>query len=207
MDKLIEILITLGYVAIFFSIFAESGLFFGFFLPGDSLLFTAGLLASQGHFNIWVLAVGCFLAAVLGDTAGYAFGTKIGPRIFTREDSLLFHKKHIYRTQQFYEKYGRKTILFARVIPIVRTFAPIFAGVGKMPYRVFFVYNIIGGFIWTWGFLFLAYFLGNVVPGIEEYLSWIILLIVLLSFVPIGVEYFRERRKTRVAGDTPTRTF
>lgn len=195
MTGITDFLIATGYVAIFFAIFAESGLFFGFFFPGDSLLFTAGLLASQGHFNIWILAIGCFLAAILGDSFGYLFGLKIGEKIFTKEDSFLFHKKHLDRTARFYERYGKKTVLLARVIPIVRTFAPIFAGVGKMPYRIFFFYNIIGGLVWSWGFLFLAYFLGISIPTISQYLQWIIIGIILTSFFPVIVEYLRERKK------------
>src|SRR3989338_1983266 len=128
---------TLGLVGVFAIVFAESGLFFGFFLPGDSLLFTAGILASQGHFNVVLLWLGCMLCAIFGDSVGYAFGKKVGPKIFYREDSFFFHKKHIERTRAFFEKYGKKTIVLARFVPIVRTFAPILAGVGQMEYRTF----------------------------------------------------------------------
>lgn len=198
MFELTEVLIAIGYLGIFAIIFAESGFFAGFFLPGDSLLFTAGLLASQGYFNIWWLAAGCFIAAVAGDSFGYTFGYHVGPKIFTREDSLFFHKKHLERTASFYERYGRKTVLLARIIPIVRTFAPIFAGVGKMPYKIFSAYNISGGFIWSWGFLFIAYFLGSKIPGIAEYLEWIVLAIILVSFIPVFWEYFRTRASRSV---------
>ncbi|HEY4506141.1 MAG TPA: VTT domain-containing protein [Candidatus Paceibacterota bacterium] len=194
MSGFIDIITTLGYVGIIAVIFAESGLLFGFIFPGDSLLFAVGLLASQGHFNIWILAVGCFLAAVAGDSFGYWFGRRLGPRIFTKEDSFFFHKRHIEKTAKFYERYGKKTVLLARVMPIVRTFAPIFAGVGKMPYKVFFFYNVMGGFIWTFGFLFLAYFLGSTVPAVSEYLKWIILGIVLTSFIPVLIEYRQDRK-------------
>ncbi len=193
MLEITEFLITVGYIGIFLAIFAESGFFAGFFLPGDSLLFTAGLLASQGYFNIWWLAIGCFLAAVLGDTFGYTFGYHVGPKIFTREDSFFFHKKHLERTARFYERYGRKTILIARVVPIVRTFAPIFAGVGKMPYKVFLSYNITGGFVWSWGFLFAAFYLGRAIPGIGQYLEYIVIGIIVLSFAPIVFEYARSK--------------
>ena len=178
MSGFIDIITTLGYVGIIAVIFAESGLLFGFIFPGDSLLF----------------AVGCFLAAVAGDSFGYWFGRRLGPRIFTKEDSFFFHKRHIEKTAKFYERYGKKTVLLARVMPIVRTFAPIFAGVGKMPYKVFFFYNVMGGFIWTFGFLFLAYFLGSTVPAVSEYLKWIILGIVLTSFIPVLIEYRQDRK-------------
>ena len=140
---------TMGLIGVFFIIFAESGLFFGFFLPGESLLFTAGFLASQNYLNISFLVWGCFVFAVFGDNVGYWFGKKIGPKIFNREDSVFFHKKHVQSAQNFYEKYGNKTIFLARFIPIVRTFAPIVAGVGKMKYINFISYNVLGGFIWV----------------------------------------------------------
>src|SRR3989344_5579457 len=130
---------TAGYLGLFFIVFAESGLFIGFFLPGDSLLFTAGFLASQGYLNIWILAPLIFFAAILGDNFGYAFGAKVGPALFTKEDSLLFHKDHLVKANNFYAKHGPKTVVMARFLPIVRTFAPILAGVGKMEYRQLFI--------------------------------------------------------------------
>ena len=188
---------AVGYVGLFAIIFAESGLFFGFFLPGDSLLFTAGLLASQGLFNYYALAVIFALAAIAGDNVGYMFGKKIGPKIFTREDSLLFQKKHVERTQKFYEKYGTKTIVLARFIPVVRTFAPILAGVASMNYATFFKYNVIGGLVWGVGVSFIGYFLGSRVPGIENYLNYIIVVIIATSFIPILIEFVRECFKKR----------
>src|SRR3989344_1814580 len=161
---------TLGIAGIFAIVFAESGLFFGFFLPGDLLLFTAGPLASKGHFNIFLLWVGCMVCAVLVDSVGYAFGAKVGPKIFSRDDSPFFHKHHLARTQQFYELHGKKTIILARFVPIVRTFAPILAGVGKMEYRTFLSYNICGGIGWTTVMIFLGYGLGSVIPGGDRYL-------------------------------------
>ena len=155
----ITVINTVGIVGVWLIIFAQSGLFFCFFLPGDSLLFTAGFLASQNFFPsffLWhvvpavvVLFVGALVAAIAGDNVGFAFGRKIGPKIFSKEDSLLFDKKYPVEAQKFYDRYGTKTIIFARFIPIVRTFAPIVAGVGAMNYRTFFSYNIIGGIIWT----------------------------------------------------------
>lgn len=185
---------TFGLLGVFSIIFAESGLFFGFFLPGDSLLFTAGLLASQGHFNILALWFGCMFCAVLGDSVGYAFGRKIGPKIFNREDSFFFHKKHIVRTEKFYEKYGKKTIILARFVPIVRTFAPILAGVGNMKYRIFLSYNVIGGALWTTLLIWLGYGLGSVIPSVDRYLLPIVFLIIIVSFIPIVVEWIKNRR-------------
>jgi len=186
---------TLGAFGVIVIIFAESGLFFGFFLPGDSLLFTAGLLASQGYINFWILSVGCVLASIAGDSVGYGFGFKIGPKIFTREDSRFFKKAYIERTKIFYEKHGKKTIILARFIPIVRTFAPILAGVGTMPYKTFLSYNIIGGFGWSLGLLALGYGLGKIVPNIDHYLLPIILVIIIVSMIPNLVEYAKTRRR------------
>lgn len=175
---------TLGLAGVIAIIFAESGLFFGFFFPGDSLLFTAGFLASQGLLNIWALVFGSMVAAILGDNVGYWFGAKIGPKIFSREDSLFFHKKHLARTQKFYDQHGKKTIILARFVPIVRTFAPILAGVGKMNYKIFIVYNLIGGVVWAGGMSLAGYILGSVIPGVDRYLLPIVLVIIVVSLIP-----------------------
>lgn len=190
---------TAGLAGVIAVVFAESGLFFGFFFPGDSLLFTAGLLASQGFLPIGWLLIGTFFAAVLGDSVGYWFGKKSGPTIFAREDSLFFHKKHIERAQQFYAIHGKKTIILARFVPIVRTFAPILAGVGHMEYRTFVTYNIIGGAIWAIGLTTLGYFLGSFIPSVDRYLLPIVLGIIAVSFVPIVREYLRSRRSRNTA--------
>ncbi len=188
---------TLGLLGVVAIIFAESGLFFGFFLPGDSLLFTAGLLASQDLIPIWPLLILCFIAAVAGDSVGYSFGRKTGPMIFTREDSLFFKKAHVERASTFYKKYGKKTIIIARFIPIIRTFAPIVAGVAQMEYRTFLKYNIFGGFLWTWLMLGAGYILGNIVPGIEKYLSFIIIGIIFVSVMPVFYELLKKQRQDR----------
>jgi len=180
---------TIGYLGIFLIIFAESGLFFGFFLPGDSLLFTAGLLASQGYFNIALLVFLITFAAILGDQIGYLFGIKIGPKIFTHDDSFFFKKKYITDAENFYQKHGKKAVLIARFVPIVRTFIPILAGVGKMHYVTFVTYNIFGGLIWGAGITLLGYFLGQQVPNVDKYLIPIILLIILISFLPAIFSY------------------
>lgn len=180
------LIVALGYVGLFAIVFAESGLLFGFFLPGDSLLFTAGLLAAADVLDIWVLIFIIPIAAVLGDTVGYWFGSWAGPRIFKREDSFFFNKKHVGRAEKFYEKYGAKAIVLARFVPFIRTFVPILAGVGRMQYRTFVTYNIIGGLLWGVGVTLLGYFLGNFLPHAESYLLPIVLGIILISLIPIA---------------------
>ena len=194
MFDIISLIQAAGYFGLFAIIFAESGLFFGFFLPGDSLLFTAGLLASQGLLKIYFLMPLLFAAAALGDSVGYWLGKKLGPMIFKKEDSLFFHKKHIERTKIFYAKYGAKTIIISRFVPIIRTFAPILAGVGNMEYKTFITYNIFGGAFWAIGITGLGFFLGNILPGIEKYLHFIIALIIIVSFLPILREFVVARK-------------
>lgn len=186
---------SFGYVGLFAIIFAESGFFIGFFLPGDSLLFTAGILASQGSLDIFVLVPLLFIAAVLGDNFGYAFGRKVGVALFTREDSRLFHKDHIERAKIFYEKYGTKTLIIARFTPIVRTFAPILAGVGHMHYRTFLTYNIIGALLWSVGITLLGYFLGQAIPNIERFIIPVLVIIIIVSFFPALIEFWKAKRK------------
>ncbi len=186
---------TVGYLGFFIIVFAESGLLVGFFLPGDSLLFTAGVLASQDYLSIWILLPLAFLGAVAGDSVGYAFGRRVGPKIFTRDDSLFFHKDHIMRASRFYEVHGAKTIVIARFMPVVRTFAPIVAGVGKMHYPTFLFYNIIGGVLWGIGLLLAGYFLGSVIPNIDHYLLPIVAGIIFLSILPGTIHLVREYRR------------
>ncbi len=179
-----SILKSLGYAGVFGIIFAESGLLIGFFLPGDSLLFAAGLLASRGYFNIVILCLGSFAAAVIGDNVGYHFGKKVGPKVFTKNKSLIFSKENVVRSQAFYNKHGGKTIILARFFPVIRTFAPVVAGVGKMEYKKFFIYNVIGGLLWAVGVTLLGFFVGNIVPDIDKYLLPGIILIIFLSVIP-----------------------
>ncbi|MBI2632887.1 MAG: VTT domain-containing protein [Parcubacteria group bacterium] len=193
---LITLIITIGYIGLFGIIFAESGLFVGFFLPGDSLLFTAGFLASQKILDISVLIPLTFIAAVIGDSFGYTFGRRVGYKLFRKEDSIFFHKDHLERARIFYEKYGGKTIIVARFIPVVRTFAPILAGIGKMHYPSFLLYNIIGALVWATGVTFLGYFLGNAIPGIDKYLLPIILFIIVVSILP-GVMHILRNKEDR----------
>lgn len=194
---LITLIRSVGYAGIFAIVFAESGVFLGLFLPGDSLLFTAGFLAAQGYLDIWFLITGCFLAAVLGDNFGYAFGRRVGPRVFRREDSLLFHRAHLDRAQRFYERHGGKTLILARFLPVIRTFAPILAGVGRMPYRVFFFYNVVGAALWAIGLTALGYWLGSAIPNVDRYLLPIVLAIVIISALPGAIQFLREYRDYR----------
>lgn len=185
-----------GYVVLVIIVYAETGLLAGFFLPGDSLLVTAGLLcAVEGTLNIWVLNALLAAAAVLGDTTGYWIGYHLGPKIFNRENSFFFHKDHLVRTQKFYEKYGAKTIVIARFVPIVRTFAPTVAGVGKMAYPKFLVYNLAGGVGWVMSMTLAGYFLGRSVPHIEKQIHWVIAVVIVLSFLPILKEWISARRE------------
>lgn len=197
-----EFLISIGYIGIFAIIFAESGLLIGFFLPGDSLLFTAGFLASPAAaalfereiFNLPVLAIGCFIAAVAGDSVGYAFGRRVGPMLFKKEDSLLFSKKNVLKAQAFYEKHGGKAIVLARFVPVVRTFAPIVAGVGNMEYRRFLFFNIFGGLLWAVGVTVAGYFLAAVIgpENVDKYLLPIIALIIVISVAPAAYHILKE---------------
>src|ERR1044072_5006372 len=170
-----------GYVGLTAIIFAETGLLIGFFLPGDSLIVTAGLLcATMGVMNVWLLGLLLTVASILGNTVGYHVGAAAGPRLFTREDSLLFNKKHLYRAHTFYEKHGGKTIIIARFMPIVRTFVPVVAGMGQMEYRRYTIYNVVGGIGWIWSMLLIGYFLGSYIPGVDQHIETLIIVIVFL---------------------------
>jgi membrane-associated protein len=195
-----QLLRSFGTIGLFLIIFAESGLLIGFFLPGDSLLFTAGLFAAKGDLNIVVILIGCFLAAVIGDQVGYAFGRKVGPSIFRRPNSKLFKQEYVQRADEFFESHGAKTIVLARFVPVVRTFAPILAGVGSMKYRTFLTYNIIGGFLWAVGVTSLGFFLGEQIgeDNIDKYLLPIIAVIIIISVLPAVIEVLRHRRKAKV---------
>lgn len=186
---------TIGYLGLFAIIFAESGLLIGFFFPGDSLLFTAGFLASQNILSLPILIVTCFVAAVLGDSVGYTFGHKIGRRLFKREDSLFFHKKNLLKAEAFYEKHGAKTIVIARFMPIIRTFAPIVAGIGTMKYSTFIRFNIIGGVLWAIGLNLLGYFLGNLIPDVDKYLLPIVALIIIASVAPGIIHILKDEEQ------------
>ena len=194
MSVLLQTIGLLGVIAI---VFAESGLLIGFFLPGDSLLFTAGFLASQHVFSIVWLILGCSAAAIFGDNVGYAFGHRIGKKIFTRKESFFFHKDHLIRAKVFYERYGAKTIVFARFIPVVRLFAPIMAGVGDMDYKTFLYYNIAGGILWAAGFIGLGYVLGSVIPNADHYFLPIVFVVIILSFLPPVIHVLKNKNERR----------
>ena len=184
------------YALLFLVIFMETGFVVTPFLPGDSLLFAAGAFAAAGSLNIWVLFILLFSAAVLGDTVNYWIGHYVGPKAFTA-DSRFLKREYMDRTQRFYDKHGGKTIVLARFVPIVRTFAPFVAGVGQMHYGRFFSFNVLGGFLWTSIFLFGGYFFGNI-PIIQENFEFVIVVIILISVVPMGIEYIRGRRRHEI---------
>ena len=184
-----------GYALMVAIVFTETGLLVGLFLPGDSLLITAGLIAATGALNIWWINVLLMVAAIVGDSVGYAIGARIGPRLFTREKSMLFNPKHVDRTRRFYARYGAKTIVIARFVPIVRTFAPVLAGVGQMPYRRFLSYNVFGGIGWVAGMTWTGYFLGSAIPDIKSHIHKVVLVVIVLSVIPIVIEVLRERRR------------
>lgn len=187
------IISTVGLIGIIFIIFAETGLFFGFFFPGDSLLFTAGILASQGIFNIYLLIIFCIIAAILGDSVGYWSGKKYGRRLFERDAGFFFKKKRIKEAEEFYEKYGKYTIIIARFVPVVRTFAPIVAGIGKMHYSTFISYNIFGGILWVGGITLLGYVFGGMITNPDTYIIPIALLIIFISFIPIMIKIIKHK--------------
>ncbi len=192
------IILTGGLIAITAIIFAECGLLIGFFLPGDSLLFTAGFLASQhvGGLDIWVLSILCGVAAALGPLVGYWYGNLWGPRLFSREDSLLFHKQNLVRAHEFYERHGGRALILARFMPIVRTFAPVVAGMASMDYRRFVGYTVIGAVVWAVGVTWLGYFLGSLIPDAGKYLEYIVAAIIIASIAPPVIHLLRERRKS-----------
>ena len=194
-----------GYVGLFAIIFTETGLFFGFFLPGDSLLVTAGLLISQGlQIDLVTLGVLLTIAAVAGDTLSYWIGRTSGPRLFAREDSMFFKRKHLMKAAEFYEKHGSKTIVLARFMPIVRTFAPVVAGAAMMNYRRFWIYNLVGGIAWIWSMLLAGYVLGSRFPAVGKHLEKVILIVIFLSILPGIISWLRARK---AAAATPaTRT-
>lgn len=187
-----ELIQSIGYIGIFGIVFAESGLLIGALLPGDSLLFTAGFLASQDILSFPLLLIVVFVAAIAGDSAGYTTGKRYGHRIFKKTDSILFNQKHIVRAEAFYERHGGKAIILARFMPIVRTLAPILAGVGKMPYRTFLGFNIIGAFLWAVGLSALGYFLGKSVPDIDKFLLPTIGLILIISVTPSLIHFLKD---------------
>ncbi len=190
----VESLVRVGGVAGLTAIvFIETGLLVGFFLPGDSLLVTAGLFAARGDLVVAYLLVALSLAAIAGDTVGYNIGARAGPKLFSRPDSLLFNRKHLITTKEFYERHGPFTIVIARFIPILRTFAPVVAGIGAMQYRRFISYNVVGGIGWVLTTVLGGYFLGQIVPNIHDHIHKVIVVVIVLSLLPAIIKFARER--------------
>jgi membrane-associated protein len=194
-QSLDALVISGGYALLFIIVFVETGLLIGFFLPGDSLLITAGLVAATGVLNIWWINALLIIAAVTGDSVGYAIGARMGPRLFTRERSVLFNPKHVERTRTFYARHGPRTIVIARFVPIVRTFAPVVAGVGEMEYRRFLTYNVAGGVGWVVSMTWAGFLLAQAIPNISRHIHIVVIVVIVLSLVPIAVEFYREHRR------------
>lgn len=199
LHNLPELIQWAGFVGLTAIIFSETGLLVGFFLPGDSLLVTAGLLGARGYFNVYTLAPLLTLAAIVGNSTGYLIGRTTGPRIFRREDSLLFNKKHAMRAHEFYERHGKKTIILAQFMPIIRTFSPVVAGVGGMTFRHFFIYSVVGAMLWVWSMVFTGFFLGRYIPGIDKHIEIVVIVVVLISVSPGAISGLRNRSRSRKA--------
>jgi membrane-associated protein len=197
LDEIIRNFGAWSYAILFLVIFMETGLVVTPFLPGDSLLFTVGAFSARGSFNVITIYLLLFAAAIIGDTVNYWIGNRIGPRVFEREYRFL-NRSHLEKTQEFYEKHGGKTIVLARFVPIVRTFAPFVAGVGTMEYKRFIIYNVFGGFLWTTLFIFLGYFFGNI-PFVQKNFEFLVVAIIVISVLPMVVEFLRDRLRKRQA--------
>jgi membrane-associated protein len=191
----------LGHFLVAGIVFAENGLMFGFFLPGDSLLFVSGLLSSQGYLNIYYLIPMIFVAAIIGDNFGYFLGHKFGSRIFRKEKALILKKENIEKAKEFYEKHGAKTMIVAKFIPFIRTFAPVFAGVGKMNYKIFFIFDLIGAILWTALLPLAGFYLGKLIPGFDKYVIYIVLAIIIISILPssgiLAGKQIKKKRRER----------
>lgn len=192
LSNIINLFGPLTYIILFGIIFAETGLVVAPFLPGDSLLFAAGALAGLGYLNVIILYISLLAAAILGDSLNYWIGNKIGPRVFARENSRVFKKEYLEKTREFYEKHGGKTLILARFIPVIRTFAPFVAGVGKMEYKTFITYNVVGAFLWVTAFVFAGYFFGAL-PFMQENFHYAVIIVILLSVIPVVYEFVKHK--------------
>lgn len=197
-ERLIQLLTTVlggpwGYLMLFGIVFAETGLLMGFFLPGDSLLFTVGVVVGAGHLNLPLIVILLIIAAIIGDSTGYFLGRRTGPAIFNRPDSKLFKQEYVRRTEEFYARYGGKTIIYARFVPIVRSFAPFMAGVGKMQYSRFLPYSVFGSILWIFGIIMAGYTLGAI-PIVRRHFEKVVIGIVLFSVAPVVLEWWRGRK-------------
>jgi len=195
-----------GLLMVCIIVFVETGLFFGFFLPGDSLLVTAGVFAAAGDLNLAALLGAASACAVIGDQVGYWIGRKAGRALYSRPDSMFFKRRHLERAHAFYEKYGGKTIVLARFVPIIRTFAPPVAGAAEMNYRRFVFYNVMGGLLWVWSMVLVGFLLGRTVPNLDRHIHLVIAIVVFLSVLPGIVEFYRARRRDRTLVTPPTDT-
>ena len=200
LSNLPELVQWAGLFGIAAIIFSETGLLVGVFLPGDSLLVTAGLLSARGYLNVYTLVPLLTAAAICGNSLGYFIGRTSGPRIFNRENSIFFNKKHAIRAHAFYEKYGRKTIVLAQFMPIIRTFSPVIAGVGGMEFRTFITFNIIGAVVWIWSMVGIGYFLGSYIPGIDQHIEIVVIIVVFISILPGLIGGYKARRAKRYSG-------
>lgn len=183
-----------GILIVAFIVFAESGLLVGFWLPGDTLLLGAGIIAAQGEINLFLLIITVVLAAIIGDNLGYSIGKRTGHKIFNKEDGIFFQKDHVQRAERFYEEHGGKTIILARFIPVVRTFAPLVAGVGKMDRKKFLMYNIVGALLWGAGVVLLGYWFGSKIPHLEQYIQYVLMAIIVFSIGSSLVHILREEK-------------
>ncbi len=191
--SILDLVQSAGYIGLFIIVFAESSIFFNFFLPGSSLLFAAGALASQGFFNIFILILVLGVSAILGDSFGYWIGARMGPAIFKREESRFFSKKHLKLTEDFYERHGSKAVIIGRFVPVVRSFIPMLAGVGSMKYRTFLTYNVFGGILWSVGVTSIGFILGNQIQDIESFILPMVAVVIVISFLPIVFEVLRKK--------------
>jgi len=198
----VEAIVGAGVLVVAAIVFAESGLLIGFFLPGDTLLFSAGLIASQGTIPLGWLLFATTTAAIIGDNVGYSIGRRAGPRIFKKKDGILFHQDHLMRAEKFYEKHGGKTVTIARFVPIVRTFAPVVAGAGKMPRGRFMFYNVIGGIFWCFSMILLGYWLGSKIPGLDHYIEYVLIAVIVISLLASFAHVLKDpkTRKAMLAG-------
>ena len=196
LDYLIQTYHTWTYLILFLIIFCETGVVVLPFLPGDSLLFAIGAFAARGSFDFWTISITLLIAAIIGDSLNYSIGKYVGPKVFHKADSKFFSKGHLLKAQAFYEKYGAKTIIIARFIPIVRTFAPFVAGIGEMTYKKFMTYNVVGAVAWIFIFIPLGYFFGNL-PFIQSNFKLVMIAIIVISVLPPIIEFIRERNKTK----------
>ena len=195
-----ELVKLVGFYGCIAIIFAETGLLIGFFLPGDSLLITAGLFAARGDLDIWALIPALIVAAIVGNATGYWIGKRTGKALYSRPDSLLFRREHVRMTRDYYDRHGGKTVVLAQFIPILRTFAPVVAGVGEMGYRRFAGYNVLGAILWITSMTLAGYTLGSMVPNIEERIHYVVALVIAVSLLPPAIAWLRSRRGADIAG-------